>query len=415
MADGTQGSAGNEESLLRNVNFSLNLTGRFTAALAMRMQDVAIGWWIYEQTRSPVALGLLGLAAFLVSIPLSVVTGTVIDLFNQKKVMSIAFFAGFCGSLALVVVAWHGLVVPVYAVVASIVVARAFFNPAGQAIMASSVPRARYTRAFAWFSSANELASMVGPAAGGLLYPLGSTVPLMLSCGLFLVATTAAVLISTVPHAPVARRAITPGMLVAGYRFIGQKRILLSVMSLDCLAIFFGSVTALLPIYAAEIYHAGPWALGILRSSMATGAIVMSVVITRFSFTRHVGRTLIVCVWLYGIAVIGYGLSTSLYVAMGFLVLLGAVDVVSVVIRQSLLQIETPNDMRGRVTAVHNVVNSAANNLGDLESGVMASLIGAVPATLLGGCLAALLAMAWIKVAPALWKRDAIDSEGAGR
>ncbi len=400
----TKATAG--RAVFRFQNFRYYLAARFLWGLAMQIQTVAVAWYVYEVTRDPLALGLIGLATFLPTVPLSLVTGAVADRYDRRRILYIGYGLIACGAAALCGVAAAGLVWPLYLVVVFVGAARSFSNPAGQALVAATVPDEEYSSATAWTNSIIQTATVVGPAIGGLLFPLGAMVPFAVALVCFVVATFCAWRIVPSQKKLGGKPPVTWSMLLAGYQFIWGRPAILGAITLDLAAVLLGGATALLPIYASEVFHTGSWGLGLLRSMPAVGSIAAALVLAHYPMTRAVGRTMFVAVIVYGLATIGFGLSTSIWPAMLCLMILGAADVVSVVIRQSIIQIETPDEMRGRVIAVHNIMTGTSNNLGDFESGALARLIGAEPAVILGGVGAVGAGLLWIRFFPQLWARE---------
>jgi MFS family permease len=396
-------------AVFRFIDFRLYVAGRFLWGLAMQIQNVAIAWLVYERTHDAFALGLIGLATFLPAVPLSLVTGAVADRFDRRRVLLLAYGLMALGAALLCLTAEHGPIWPVYVIVVGVGACRSFSNPAGQALMAATVPDEEFPSAAAWSNTLNQTATVVGPAVGGLLFPLGALVPFVVALVCFLCATTMACFIAPRPAKGRSKGPITWSMLVAGYKFIWATPVVLGAITLDLVAVLLGGATALLPIFASEVFHTGPWGLGLLRSTPAVGSILTALVLAHLPLTSRVGRTMFICVFVYGLATIGFGLSTSIWPAMLCLAILGSADVISVVIRSSLIQIQTPDAMRGRVIAVHTILTGTSNNLGDFESGTVASIIGAVPAVIVGGVGAILGAAIWIRLFPSLWQRDRLS------
>ena len=382
--------------------------GRFLWGIAVHIQTVAVAWHVYEQTRDPLALGFIGLATFLPTVPLSLVTGAIADHFDRRRVLFASYVVMALGSLALVGVSHLDLVWPIYVVVVVIGSARAFTSPAGQALMASLVPDEEYASAAAWSNSVTQTATITGPGIGGLLYIFGPTAPFGVSLMCFMVAAFMAWQIAPRPVKGSRRGVVSWSTLVAGYKFIWACPVILGSITLDLVAVLLGGATALLPIFAREIFETGPLGLGVLRSMPAVGAILAALFLAHRPLGGGVGRIMFASVAIYGAATIGFGLSTSIWPAMLCLAALGCADVVSVVIRQSLIQIETPDAMRGRVIAVHTILTGASNNLGEFESGLLASFVGAPPAVVIGGVGAVLAALIWMRLFPALRHRDRI-------
>jgi MFS family permease len=271
--------------------------------------------------------------------------------------------------------------------------------------MSTLVADEEFTSAVGWSNTFTQAATILGPSLGGLLFPFGTIVPFIFACGVFIVA---AILAAMLPGAPAkqARERPNLAMLVAGYRFIWHRPVILGAITLDLVAVMLGGATALLPIYARDIFMTGPWGLGILRSMPSIGALIAAFVLAHRPMNRRVGQAMFACVMVFGVATIGFGLSTNMLVAIPCLILIGGADMISVVIRQSLIQIATPNDMRGRVTAVHSIMAGTSNQLGEFESGAMAALVGTVPSVVLGGAGAVLAAFLWMRLFPALRDRD---------
>ncbi len=393
-------------AIFRFPNFRFYVTARFLWGLAMQIQTVAVAWYIYDVTRDAFALGLIGLATFLPTVPLSLITGAVADRYDRRLILIIGYAIIALGAAALCVLAWHGLVWPVYGVVIVIGAARSFSNPAGQALVAATVPEEEYATATAWTNSIIQTATVVGPAIGGLLFPLGPVVPFAVGLVCFIIATFCAWRISPPEKKLGGKPPVTWSMLVAGYRFIWVQPAILGSISLDLAAVLLGGATALLPIFANEVFHTGSWGLGLLRSMPAVGSIIAALFLAHYPMQRGVGRTMFYSVIIYGLATIGFGLSTSIWPAMLCLMVLGGADVVSVVIRQSIIQIDTPDEMRGRVIAVHTIMTGTSNNLGDFESGTLAHFIGAAPAVIVGGAGAVCASLVWMRLFPQLWARE---------
>jgi hypothetical protein len=282
---------------------------------------------------------------------------------------------------------------------AAVGTARAFENPTMAALLPGLVDRPLIARATAWSVSANQTAQIVGPAVGGLLVGLGAAVAYAAPAALFLLASLSVTLVRMAPAAR-AREPVTLQTLLSGLLFIRRQRVLLGTMTLDLFAVLLGGVTALLPVFARDVLQTGPWGLGLLRAAPAVGALVTSVVLARHPPERRVGRTLIASIVVFGTAIVVFGLSRSLPLSLAALGVLGASDVVSVVIRVALVQIRTPDAMRGRVSATHSLCTGTSNQLGEFRAGVAAALLGTVPAVLLGGLGTLAVAAAWLYLFP---------------
>jgi MFS family permease len=374
------------------------------------MQSVAIGWQVYALTGSAFDLGLIGLAQFLPIMVLTLAAGHAADRYDRRWIVAACQAVEFAISTTLALgVAMGWLTVNfVFAAVTVLGAARAFESPTLSALMPGLVDPSELQHASAWSASANQTATIVGPACGGLLYAIGAPVPFGLSAALFLLAAALVALIRM--DRPLAvREPATWGSVLSGITFIWNRPAVLGAISLDLFAVLLGGATALLPIYARDILHTGSWGLGVLRAAPAAGALLTSVILARRPLRRHAGRFMFSAVGLFGLATIVFALSRSLPVSIAALVLLGAADVVSVVIRFTLVQMRTPDEMRGRVSAVNMLFIGTSNQLGEFESGATAALLGVVPATLLGGVATIGVAILWMRLFPELRDIDELQ------
>ena len=401
----TDATAPSGRAAFRFRDYRLYVASRFIWTLGLQVMSVATAWFIYERTQDPLALGLIGLATFLPSIPLSLLTGPAADRYDRRKIVIVSCAIMALCALAILLMTQGDVVWPVYGAVIVLGSARAFSNPAGQALMMNLVPDNEFTAAVSWNNSITQTATIVGPGLGGLLYPLGAGVPFGVAFVCFLMAVALVWPIRSEAK-PSHKPPITLKLLLAGYQYIWAKPIILGTITLDLAAVLFGGCTALLPVYAHDIFDAGPWALGVLRSAPSIGSVIAAIAIAHFPLQRRVGAVMFVCVFVYGLATIGFGLSTNIFVAVFFLAILGAADIISVVIRQTFIQIETPNEMRGRVIAVHTILTGTSNQLGDFESGTLAHFVGAVDAVLIGGVGSLLATLLWMKLFPGILMRD---------
>ncbi|WP_018259844.1 MFS transporter [Methylobacterium sp. WSM2598] len=407
MSASLPSSAHPPRPLLHNSDFRLFGLARFLTGLAYQMQAVAVGWFVYDLTRSALALGLVGLASFAPAILGALVTGHVADTYDRRRIAALAYalIASSAAGLLALALSRHPPVWPVYALMVLTGGARAFANPATQALMPTLVPREQFGAAIAWNSSIWQSASVSGPALGGLLYALGPSVVFGLSAACFAVAAVAVGGIRPRPAAA-GRGPVSWATLLAGLTYIRSQPVVLGAITLDLVAVLLGGATALLPIYAQEVLRVGPLGLGLLRSMPAAGGVAMAVVLAHRPLARRAGQRLLLAVAVFGVATVGFGLSTSLPLSMACLFVTGAADMVSVYVRQSLVQGETPDAMRGRVAAVNTVFIGASNELGEFESGTLAALVGAVPAVVAGGVATVLVAGLWGRLFPALRRRD---------
>jgi len=395
-------------------DFRLYWGARFISALATQIQGVAVGWWVYDLTGDPFALGLVGLALFLPAVALALITGQVADRFDRRAILLLCYSVAALSAVGLLLLARAGVreIGAIYAVVLLFGVTRAFANPAGQAIVPNLVPAWDLGNAIAWHALSWQAATVLGPAIGGLLYVFGALLVfgvIALSYGLTFV------LLAGIRHRLVQRAGdpVNWNSLLAGFHFIRSQPVVFGAISLDLFAVLLGGATALLPIYASDILRVGPEGLGLLRSAPAVGAVVMALWLAQRPLRRHTGRRLFQAVAVFGLATIGFGLSNHLWLSLACLGILGAADMVSVFIRQTLVQLETPDAMRGRVAAVNTVFIGASNELGEFESGVLAGLIGTVPAVVLGGVGTLAVVALWSRWFPPLRNRDRLTTTPA--
>lgn len=387
---------------------------RVATAMSYQMTGVAVGWQVYERTGSALALGLIGLAQFLPALLLVLVTGQVADRFDRRRIARACQWVQCVAALLLASGSAGGWlpVAGIYALIVLIGAARAFEMPTMQALLPALVPAGWLGRAVAASAAAMQTAIILGPALGGVIYVAGPAVVYTCAAAGFLVAS---LLVQGVRYETPPQRAREPlglASLFAGIAYIRSRPVVLGAISLDLFAVLLGGATALLPIYARDILHAGPWALGLLRSAPAAGAIVLSVLLAYVPLQRHVGRIMFASVALFGVATIVFALSSSIPLSLGALFVLGAADMISVVIRGALVQLETPDAMRGRVSAVNSVFIGASNQLGEFESGLTAAWFGVVPAALLGGVGTLLVVALWMRWFPALRQRDRLTAAG---
>ena len=398
------------ESLLHHKPFALFWCARVCSSFAFQMQSVAIGWQVYALTGSAFDLGLVGLMQFLPIMLLTLAVGHAADRYDRRRIVAVCQLVEVAASTVLalgIATGWLG-VTGIFAVVAGIGAARAFESPTLSALMPGLVGEARLQQASAWSASANQTATIIGPAFGGLLYAVGVAIPFALAAGLFLLAALAVTLIRMDRPAP-ARKPATLRSVLSGITFIWTHPAVLGAISLDLFAVLLGGATALLPIYARDILHTGSWGLGVLRAAPAVGALTMSILLVRRPLRRRAGRLMFGAVVVFGLATIVFAVSRSLAVSLAALVILGAADVVSVVIRFALVQMRTPDAMRGRVSAVNMLFIGTSNQLGEFESGTTAALLGVVPATLLGGIATIGVALVWMRLFPALRDVDELQ------
>ncbi len=392
-------------ALLAHRSFVRFWIARLTGGFANQMQAVAVGWQVYALTGSALDLGLVGLAQFLPSVALLLIVGHVADRYDRRRVVALCQLIEASASVTLAALSLGGTITEhaIFALVAVIGAARAFTLPTQQTLLPSLVPATLLPRAVAASASAGQTAIVLGPALGGFLYVAGPAVVYGL-CAVFFV--TASVLNATlrVERRSALREPPTVSTLFAGIAYIRRRRELLGSISLDLFAVLFGGAAALFPIYARDILHTGPWGLGFLRSAPAVGALSMAVWLAHHPLRRRAGRKMFAAVALFGIGTIVFGLSRSFPLSLAALVIVGAADMISIVVRQSLVQLRTPDEMRGRVSAVNSMFIGASNQLGEFESGVTAAWFGTVPAVIIGGVGTLLIVGLWMR-----WFKELAD------
>lgn len=399
-------------SLARNPGFQRFWGARVLSSASFQMLAVAMGWHIYALTHSAFALGLVGLAQFLPMFLLTLVVGHVADRYDRRRIVAVCQSIECAAALTFAFGTFGGwLSAPhIYALAACVGAARAFESPALTSLLPGVVPRAQLPNATAWAASANQTAQIVGPALGGLLFGLGAGVA-YLTCALSF--ASAAALTGTIPlqTKPAARAPVTLESVFSGIAFIRSQPVILGALSLDLFAVLFGGATALLPVFARDILHAGPVALGLLRSASATGALAGTIWLAHFPLRRRPGLAMFGGVIVFGLATVAFGLSHNLVVSLIALAVLGASDVVSVVVRLSLVQLRTPEDMLGRVSAVNSLFIGTSNQLGEFESGLTAGWWGAQRAVLIGGVATIAVALLWMKLFPGLRDTRSLERE----
>jgi MFS family permease len=380
---------------------------RVFSALSYQMIGVAVGWQIYELTHSTFALGMVGLAQFAPLLLLTLVVGHVADRVDRRRILVLcrAIEALVVAGLAIATFTHHIHAAGIFCAVAIIGAARAFENPSTQAMVPNLVPENMVQQAIVWSSSANQTASIIGPALGGFLYVAGPQVPYTVAAVLFMAASLLCIGVQLWERGAV-KNIASASSIFSGIHYIRDHKNILGAISLDLFAVLLGGATALLPAYAHDILHAGPWALGLLRLSPAIGALSMSVILAHYPIKKHAGLRMFTAVIIFGLATIAFAFSRSVWLSMIILVVLGSADLTSVVVRSSLVQLETPDEMRGRVSAVNTLFIGTSNQLGEFESGITASWFGLIPATIVGGVGSIIVALLWMRLFPGLRNLD---------
>ena len=394
--------------VLRHPDLRRYLSARFIVSVATQVQTVAVGWQVFSVSGDPFDLGLVALSQFLPFIVLILPAGHVADRYDRRRVQLLTYALLAVCALALLLLSLAGVddTAPVFGVMVLFGIARAFNQPTGQALLPNLAPIELFPRAVAVHSSLGQVATIAGPAMGGGLVVLGVGVAYALSVVLILAGV---VLVAGLrgggreerPHEPVSW-----STLLSGVTFVRSRQVVLGSISLDLFAVLFGGATALLPIYAGEILGVGPVGLGVMRAAPAVGAALLAALVAIRPIRRHVGRWMFGGVAAFGVATIVFGMSTSPLLSLVALLVMGAGDMVSVYIRHLLVQLETPDEIRGRVSAVNSVFIGASNELGEFESGLTAAWWGIVPAVVIGGAATLAVSVAWIRLFPVLARLD---------
>lgn len=397
----------------RRRGFLLFWLSRLLATFAAQVLSVAIAWQIYDLTHDPFDLGLVGLVQFAPALLLVLVTGSVSDRYNRRIIVAVCQFVEAACGLTFLVLTVSGAISPawIFAILAVFGVARAFMNPAASSLIPNLVSEQDLASAIAISSSAWQVATIVGPAAGGLLYGVSSAAPYVATLGLLM---TAGVLVLLVPRPP-QKTALEPASwttVVAGFHYVWHEKIVLGAISLDLFAMLLGGATALLPAYARDILHSGPLGLGLLRSAPGIGAVAVAVYLAARPVRDHAGAIMFVAVALFGAFILVFGISTAVWLSIVALALAGSVDMISVYIRETLIQLWTPDALRGRVNAVNMVFVGASNELGEFRAGTVAALIGVVPAVVVGGIGTLAIAGIWAWAFPMLRQVRRLDRRG---
>jgi len=394
---------------LRHREFRWFIISMFAMFVSSQLQAVVVGWQVYRITHDPLSLGLIGLAEALPFIAIALPAGYLADRRNRRAISVSALFVLACCSITLYVLSATPTllprvgVVPIYLVIFTSGVARGILQPARQALSAEIIPRSMFQNAIAWRSSTWQIASVIGPAIGGLLYGFaGAQISYAVAALLMLIALAAFLMMRYTPLPRAMQSASMGAELLTGLRFVWSEHAILAALSLDLFSVFLGGAEALLPVFASEILKVGPQGLGLLRAAPAAGAVTMGIFLAHRPPFRRAGRTMLLAVAVFALAIIGFGLSRSFYLSLGLLALSGMADNVSVVIRSTLIQLLTPPQMLGRVSAVNSIFIGSSNELGAFESGVAARLFGSVPAVVLGGSAALLVVGLTARLVPRL-------------
>lgn len=396
--------------VLRLRDYRLYLGGRFFAAMSQQMLSVAIGWYLYDLTGDPLTLGYAGLAMFL---PIAIFTlpgGDVADRFDRRRILAIAHLVQAVCSAVLVYLAVARTLTPwpFYAVLAVSGMARAYSAPAVQSFAPFLVPRAQFAESVAWSASANRVATIVGPALGGLIYLLGAEAAFAACLVQSLVVSGSMIAIHTRVAPAIEKGSTGFSRAIAGLRYVRRQPVVFGAITLDLFAVTLGSITALLPVYARDVLDVGPGGLGAMRSSLALGAVATALLIAALPASRlpHAGKAMFAGVAVFGVAILAFGVSTSFALSIAALAVMGAADMISVWVRSTVVQLATPDDMRGRVSAVHMLFVGTSNEFGDFRAGAVAAWLGALPAVMAGGVCTLLVTALWARYFPELRRID---------
>ncbi|MGO4564040.1 MFS transporter [Rhizobium sp. 2YAF20] len=392
-------------SVLRNAGYRSFAASRVFSSLSFQAITVAMGWMIYDQTHSAFALGFVGFCQFLPMMLLTFVVGHVADRFDRRRIGLVCQIIEALTSVALAIAVWQHWVTPavILSAVAILGAATAFERPTMAALLPNVVGPALLQKAVATSTSMMQTALIIGPSLGGLLYGLSPIAPFIMAAVLFTVASINVASIR-IERRQAAREPVTLSSVFAGVSFIKGKPLMLGTISLDLFAVLLGGATALLPMFARDILHAGPWGLGLLRAAPAVGALSMSIVLARSPLQADVGKKMLTAVFIFGVATVVFALSSNIALSILALLVVGAADTVSVVVRSSLVQLLTPDAMRGRVNAVNSLFIGTSNQLGEFESGMLAGVLGPVATGIVGGVGTIVVVLLWMRLFPELTK-----------
>ncbi|WP_018902293.1 MFS transporter [Rhizobium sp. 2MFCol3.1] len=402
---------GDRFAAFRHSSYTRFFFARFLLSFSQQIVSVAVGWQMYDQTGSAIYLGLIGLVQFLPSLLLILVTGSVADRYNRRAIASLCSLVAALCTLTLLGMTMTGTFspIPVFAVLLVFGIERAFMSPAVQSLAPNLVPADDLSNAIAWNSSSWQLASITGPVIGGLLYGINAHTAYTVAV-VFAGLGAGLLFLIPKPAQKTTGEAKSWDMILGGFKFIRTEKVVLGAISLDLFAVLLGGATALMPIFARDILTLGPWGLGLLRSAPGVGAIIMAVLLATYPLKHRAGVYMFVGVALFGLGTIAFGLSDNVELSIAALALMGAADMVSVYVRESLIALWTPDQLRGRVNAVNMVFVGASNELGEFRAGTMASVFGAVPAVVIGGIGTLVVAALWASGFPQLRKIDTLDA-----
>ena len=399
-------------SVLRNRDFLFLEINAFFSTLAAEILTVSVAWMIYDISRDPFDLGLVGLVQFLPVLLLVMLTGTFADRYSRRRIIAICMLVEFAAILGITLVAVNGTsqIWPILAFLALLGAGRAFLTPASRALAPTVVKREEIGAAISCSTAIWQFCSIAGPAIGGLLYGIAPLVAYVTALAMVAIALLASLFIRPVPQQPMDDGNVLQS-LMGGFRYMKEEKIVLGATTLDLFAVLFGTTVVLLPIYARDILVAGPFELGVLRAAIGVGALAMALYLGIYPVRRRAGHIMFGAVLIFGLGTIVFALSDILILTVAALAVMGAADMVSVYIREVLMQLWTPDQLRGRVNAVNSVLVNASNELGAFRAGSAAGLIGTVPAAFLGGLSILVITLLWMRWFPKLRRAD--DLSGA--
>lgn len=404
-------SADDRFAAFRHRSYKLFFTSRLLAAFATQIISVAVGWQMYDITRNALYLGLIGLVQFLPSLLLILVTGSVTDRYNRRAIVAICLSISALCAAALLMLTVTGMFspIPVFIVLVVFGIERAFMGPANQSLAPNLVPEKDLANSFAWNSSSWQIASITGPVAGGLLYGLGPTVAYSVAL-VFMVAGALCIFLIPKPAQRTVGEMKSWAYILAGFGFISREKVVLGAISLDLFVVLLSGTVALMPIFASDILVLGPVGLGLLRAAPGVGGIAMAIYLATYPIRHASGIKMFIGVAVWGAGTLVFGLSQTAWLSIAALVVMGAGDMISVYVRETLLALWTPDEVRGRVNAVNSVFIGASNELGEFRAGTMAHFIGAVPAVVIGGVGALVVSAAWAGLFPQLRTIDTLEA-----
>jgi MFS family permease len=404
-------ASGDRFAAFRHIAYTYFFFARFLTAFATQVVSVSVGWQMYEHTGQPIYLGLIGLVQFLPSLLLILVTGTVADRYNRRLISAICIFVGTLCAAALLFLTVSGTFapLPVFLILTVFGIERAFMTPAMQSLAPNLIPPEDLTNAITWNSMSWDAAAILGPVAGGLLYGIGANVAYTVAV-LFFAAGSVLTFLIPKPQQRVAHERRSLNEMLAGFRFIWSEKVVLGAVSLDLFAVLLGGAVALMPIYARDILTLGPWGLGMLRAAPSFGAIAMGLFLATYPIRNRAGICMFVGVAMFGLGTLVFGISHTPWLSIAALAIMGASDLISVYVRETLITLWTPDHVRGRVNAVNMVFVGASNELGEFRAGTMAHYFGAIPAVVIGGLGTLTVAIFWATGFPQLRRIDSLNA-----